>query len=184
MSAAFVVLLRGVNVGRTRSLPMATFRSSLASIGCTSVSTYIQSGNAVVRWSGREDELVAAGTAAVSEEAGFDIGVVARHRDEWHELARSPIFAEVTDGTRRVVTLLDRAPEPDALAPFDLDAAAPERVALCGRDVIFSLPHGQARAVLPTMLAPAFTDRVATTRNWNTISKLDELAERTHKQQR
>ena len=44
----YALLLRGVNVGAKNSLPMAELRAMLTKIGCTEVSTYVQSGNAVL----------------------------------------------------------------------------------------------------------------------------------------
>jgi uncharacterized protein (DUF1697 family) len=44
-----IALLRGINVGGAGKLPMAAFRDLLRDLGLTSVSTYIQSGNAVFR---------------------------------------------------------------------------------------------------------------------------------------
>jgi uncharacterized protein (DUF1697 family) len=43
----FILLLRGVNVGGVK-LKMADFRGYLCSLGFTNVSTYVQSGNALV----------------------------------------------------------------------------------------------------------------------------------------
>lgn len=44
-----ILLLRGVNVGANRKLPMADLRALLAGLGLEQVSTHIQSGNAVFR---------------------------------------------------------------------------------------------------------------------------------------
>src|SRR5579863_9637427 len=41
----YVALLRGVNVGGKRSLPMADLRALAESLGLAEVATYIQSGN-------------------------------------------------------------------------------------------------------------------------------------------
>jgi len=43
----FVVLLRGVNVGKANRVPMADFRSLLEAQGFTGVRTLLNSGNAV-----------------------------------------------------------------------------------------------------------------------------------------
>ena len=44
----WIVLLRGVNVGGQRRLPMAALRELLAEVGFENVRTYIQSGNIVL----------------------------------------------------------------------------------------------------------------------------------------
>ena len=43
----FIALFRGINVGGRNSLPMKELISLLEDLGCRSVKTYIQSGNAV-----------------------------------------------------------------------------------------------------------------------------------------
>lgn len=43
----FVALLRGVNVGNAKRLPMAEFRACLQALGFTQVATLLNSGNAV-----------------------------------------------------------------------------------------------------------------------------------------
>ena len=45
----YLVLLRGVNVGGRNKIPMAALRTRLANLGFEGVSTYIASGNAVLR---------------------------------------------------------------------------------------------------------------------------------------
>lgn len=43
----FVALLRGVNVGKAKRVPMAELRALLAGLGHTGVATLLNSGNAV-----------------------------------------------------------------------------------------------------------------------------------------
>jgi uncharacterized protein (DUF1697 family) len=45
--AAFIALLRAVNVGGTGKLPMSELKAMCEEIGFTSVRTYIASGNVV-----------------------------------------------------------------------------------------------------------------------------------------
>ena len=44
---AFLALLRGVNVGKAKRVPMAELRRVLEDLGCTNVATLLNSGNAV-----------------------------------------------------------------------------------------------------------------------------------------
>ncbi len=59
----YLVLLRGINVGGKNKLPMAALRSFLEDLGFENVSTYIQSGNAIV-----QSDLAAASIASKIEE--------------------------------------------------------------------------------------------------------------------
>jgi uncharacterized protein (DUF1697 family) len=61
----WVLLLRGINVGGAGKLPMPALKALLEGVGCTSVATYIQSGNAVFR--GADDR------AALAEAIGAAI---------------------------------------------------------------------------------------------------------------
>src|SRR4029453_16438941 len=45
----YIALFRGINVGGKNSLPMKELVSLLEDLGCRSVKTYIQSGNAVFK---------------------------------------------------------------------------------------------------------------------------------------
>ena len=45
----FVALLRGVNVGKAKRVPMAELRALLSGLGYTGVATLLNSGNAVFR---------------------------------------------------------------------------------------------------------------------------------------
>ncbi len=45
----YIVLLRGINVGGKNKIPMSALRALLESLGFAGVTTYIQSGNALLR---------------------------------------------------------------------------------------------------------------------------------------
>lgn len=49
MTTPYVVLLRGINVGGKNKIPMADLRQFLEEEGFSDVSTYIQSGNVILR---------------------------------------------------------------------------------------------------------------------------------------
>jgi len=46
---AYLILLRGINVGGKNKLPMAGLKLFLEEQGCTNVTTYIQSGNVILQ---------------------------------------------------------------------------------------------------------------------------------------
>ena len=53
----YVALLRGVNVGRAKRVPMADWRALLEELGCEGVRTILNSGNAVFRAAGRSPRI-------------------------------------------------------------------------------------------------------------------------------
>ncbi|HEY4279059.1 MAG TPA: DUF1697 domain-containing protein, partial [Conexibacter sp.] len=83
--ARLIALLRGINVGGNKKVPMAELRELMAGLGHTDVRTYVQSGN-VVFTAASEDasaEQVAQGIeAAIEERFGFGSLITIRTRDE------------------------------------------------------------------------------------------------------
>ncbi len=173
-----VVLLRGINVGGGRKLPMADLRQICIDVGGEDVATYIQSGNVVLRSSLAAGALEAAVERRISEVAGFSTDVIVRTLAEFDDVVSSGIYADEADGTKRVVIFLKKAPPKDALADLDLDALAPESYTLRGREIYLHLPNGQGRAKLPDAIARATRSRPipGTTRNWRTVEKLQAMA--------
>lgn len=70
-----IVLLRGINVGGHRKLPMADLRAWLGDAGFGTVRTYIQSGNVAV--DSDRDDVADVVRRCIADHAGFDVPVVA-----------------------------------------------------------------------------------------------------------
>ena len=114
----YVVLLRGVNLGRTRQVDMARLREVLSARGHTDVRTHLRSGNAVLSSALAEPELVEDVAAAMRQEFGFDVQVVVRTGRELAEVvAADPLGAVATDPARYLVTFLPRPADPARPTP-------------------------------------------------------------------
>jgi len=172
-----IALLRGINVGGHRKVPMAELRALAENLGFRRVATYIQSGNLVF-----ESDLAPATAAAKLETAiarrfGFPVDVVARTSAQWTAYARAnPFTAESMREPERVMLLLSKAP-PNAAGVAELAARATagEMVKGAGDAVWIHYPTGLAR----TKLSPALIDRLlgspATARNWRSVLALQAL---------
>lgn len=57
--SSYVILLRGINVGGKNKVPMAVLRECLEELGFSDVSTYIASGNVILRSDKRAEEVQA-----------------------------------------------------------------------------------------------------------------------------
>ena len=74
----YVALLRGINVGGKSRVEMSRLKQVFAGLGCTDISTYINSGNVIFR-----DVMPAAQLAAriqhkIAQEFGFEVPVILR----------------------------------------------------------------------------------------------------------
>ena len=169
-----VALLRGINVGGHRKVPMPALRDLFVGAGYSDVTTYIQSGNVVFAHPPRPpDELRAGLEALIADAMGFDVPVMLRSRDEMAAVvARNP-YPGVEAAKLHVLFVSDDIPA-DALDAIDVERFAPETLVLSDQEIYLYLPDGMGRAKLPAALGRL---TVATTaRNWRTVEKLLELA--------
>jgi uncharacterized protein (DUF1697 family) len=89
----WLALLRGVNVGGKRKLPMRALEGAFMLTGATVVTTYIQSGNVVFE-SDRPGEACAEASEAIEEKFGFRPAVIHRSAAEWRTMiAQNPFVA-------------------------------------------------------------------------------------------
>ncbi len=169
----YVALLRGVNVGGKNRLPMAELRALLDGLGFGPVRTYIQSGNVLLESDLPEDALRALLQREILKRFGIDSAPVLRTREQLQALVSALPFTEDQVEAARAcdpevehlyVALLN---EPPALACMD---APGEALRVVGRDAYLLLDH----SVRFSKLAARPGD--GTTRNWNTILKLHQLA--------
>jgi uncharacterized protein (DUF1697 family) len=170
----YIALLRGINVGGNRKIPMADLRALFVDAGCDSVTTYIQSGNVVFTHRTRSSGVLGTDLERRIKAAnGFDVPVFLRSASEWAAVVQNNPFAGV-EPTKLLVAFLSVDPGPGAADAIDPAAFAPEEFVLLGREVYLHLPNGAGRAKLPQALSVLHTP--ATTRNWRTVMKLLELA--------
>ena len=85
----YLILFRGVG-GKTQ-LPVQALRAKLAGAGLENVTTYINSGNAIVRSRLSREQVIATITELCRKQFGFDKAIFAPTLAEWEKLiARNP----------------------------------------------------------------------------------------------
>ncbi|GGZ99901.1 DUF1697 domain-containing protein [Streptomyces echinoruber] len=177
----YAALLRGVNVGGNRRLPMAELRTLMQQLGHDRVRTHLQSGQAVFAAAhGDEDVLAAELADAIEERFGFRAGVIVRGHAYLASVVAACPFPAAEPAARQLhVTYFDRPVDPGRFAGIDPDAFRPEEFRLGDRCLYLHAPGGLGRSRLAARLArPRLLDGlVATTRNWNTAVKLAELTD-------
>lgn len=170
------LLLRGVNVGRKNSLPMAELRAMLAKIGCTDVRTYVQSGNAVFGTKIGAAELTKAIEEALELYMGRPISATLRTREQMKAIIQANPFAKAaTKPAHSCVTFLSNAPTVAEVAPLRARNFEPELFQVAGKEIYTWHPNGQGRSPLAAALQKLSLRGAVTTRNWNTVLKLLEM---------
>jgi len=175
--AVFVALLRGINVGGHRKVPMADLRETVEAAGFGAPATYVQSGNLVMkaaRGDGRAVEKTLA--KAIADRFGFEVPVVARDLEQWQRIVRENPFE---DAVQKPATLhafiLSRPAAREAEGKLAERERADEDYRLAGDVLYLSTPSGLGRSKFA-----ASVERLlgvpATARNWNTMLKLEAMA--------
>src|SRR4051812_46284653 len=178
--ARLVALLRGINVGGHKKVPMAQLREALEGAGFEDVKTYVQSGNVVLSAPPRRTPAAVGREIEQTIEAafGFDVAVVMRTRDEIAALVEEDPLGEVADNpTYRVVVFLADPLDRDRLVDVDPDSFAPEAFLLRDREIVMWAPNGQRDSRLVKTLTEKRTGVVGTARNWRTVEKLLAMAD-------
>jgi uncharacterized protein (DUF1697 family) len=172
-----IALLRGINLGPSRRVPMAELRERLGAAGYEDVATYVQSGNIVLTSTVAPTRLADTLHDELQEWFGLDIPVVVRTAEQLAAVIEANPLADVADEPKRYqVSFLDRAlPKRRAEQLAEL-AAGDERVVVRGREIFAWHPRGVARSKLWNELAGSKLGVVATARNWRTVLELDRLA--------
>jgi uncharacterized protein (DUF1697 family) len=175
----YAALLRGINVGGSRKLPMADLRALLTGLGHTGVRTHLQSGQAVFTADhGDEDTLAAELSRAVEERFGFPVDVIVRDHAYLAAVAEAcPFPAAGLEGRQLHVTYFSAPVTEDRYADVDAAAHLPEEFRLGDRCLYLYAPDGLGRSKLAQTLSRRRLgkDVIATSRNWNTVLKLVEL---------
>lgn len=171
----YVVLLRGINLGRARQVAMPRLRDVLTDRGHEEVRTHLRSGNVLLDSPLAEAALADDVRGVIEQEFGFEVPVVVRSAAEVAAVVAGDPFASLaTDPARYLVTFLPEPPPPDKVDA--LPAADGGEYLVRGRELYLWLPDG----IQNTPLASWKWDRLlgvpGTARNWNTVTKLAELA--------
>ncbi len=172
----YVVLLRGINVGRARRIGMGPLRELLADRGHGAVATHLQSGNVLLDSDLDADGLAADVHAAVQDGVGLDVPVVVRTAAELAEVVAGGQLVE-GDPARYLVGFCDRVPDPAAVAAVPEAGPGQGNWWLRGREVHLWCPDG---VLAPGAVGGWPWERLlgagVTARNWRTVCRVDELA--------
>lgn len=172
-----VALMRGINVGGNKLVPMADLRATLESLGYTDVRTLLQSGNAVFTCNTTAAKTAAADVSAgIERDIGVRCAVLVRTAAEIQQiLATAPLLPVATDGSRHLVGFLES--EPTAQAARDIAAIdlPPDLIRLAGREVYLWCPAGISKSRLLEVKWEKMLGVTVTARNWNTVGKIAAL---------
>lgn len=167
----FVGFIRGINVGGNNMLPMAALKASCESAGLTDVRTYLQSGNVIFNSTKKDPARL------IVEALDLDVKVVVRTVDELRKVIAKNPFRTIDNPGLMIVMFLSEAPSKDAEAALRAAHKGPEDIRFAGRELYIYYPKGMGTSKLTNAVIERKLGVTATARNWNTVTKLLELAD-------
>lgn len=177
MSTRMVALLRGINVGGKRKIPMAELRELAAACQLSEVSTYIQSGNLVFDASLSPEPVAQALEAAIAQRFGFSVEVIVRTAAQWRQIVAACPYPEAAVARPNLLHLgLSRhPPHPEAAELLAPTCAPDEAVALVGDALWLDYAGGVGRSKLTAAKLDKAVGSTVTARNYKTLLQLDAL---------
>jgi len=174
-----ISLLRGVNLGGNKLVPMADLRTLCTGLRLRNVQTHLQSGNVVFHCNEanvtKVSERIA---AAIERKFGFRVDVLTRTPADLEDvIARNP-FARTKgiEPAKLLVHFLPRPLEKETREKLSQLNVGPEDIRLGNREFYVYFPEGQGRSRLQASLDRVL-NKASTARNWNTVTKLFEIAQ-------
>ena len=171
-----ISMLRGINVGGQKRVPMDELKACYESLGFTNVRTYIQSGNVVFDHpSSDKHALIEKLQKSIRLKFGLEVPIIARTKEEMQKVIRDfPFERQKTE--RAHVTFLSAKASAFPSTEIDRACAKGEEYAASGTEVYLFLAHGYGRTKLSNQFFEKKLGLLATTRNWRTVETLDALA--------
>lgn len=175
----YISLIRGINVGGHGKVPMKQLQAMFEGLGFEQVRTLIQSGNVVFKAAKTSTSALSKKIeSTIAAEFGFITSVVTRTTDELAKaIEQSPFVKESKAEPNKVhIAFLAEASKPEAAKKLEAMASATQRLRCGGREVYLHYRDGMGQAKLTGAVIERVLGVKATARNWNTITKLYEMA--------
>jgi uncharacterized protein (DUF1697 family) len=174
-----IALLRGINVGGKNLLPMKELAAMLGDLGAQKVKSYIQSGNAVFVWKGKDiSQLSNRIRAEIKRRRGFDPHILLLELEDFEKvIQQNPFPAEAEADPKALhAGFLAASPKSPDLKTLEGLKSDSERFRLIGRVFYLHAPEGVGRSKLAAK-AERFLGVPMTDRNWRTVLTLWKMAQ-------
>lgn len=176
--AAYLALLRGINVSGKNTIRMAELRDSMERMGLEGVQTYLQSGNIVFRTGATDEAQLAANIEArIAQDFGLEVPVLVLSAQALEHIAGTNPLWPGTGGEESLFhcTFLFKAVSLERFQALQLPAAEGERAVLADHAVLLHCPHGYGKTKLNNSYFERALGVPGTTRNWRTVLALQGL---------
>ena len=177
----FISILRGINVSGQKKIWMADLKKLYEGLSFSDVKTYIQSGNVIFESDSKSSEIQLAKKIekAIFTKYNFEVPVIIRTKEELGKIvSQNPFTKEKNIDLKKLhVTFLSEAPDKEKIDQIKQVDFLPDRFAIKGKEIYLHIPVSYGETKLSNKFFENKLKVSATTRNWNTVNKLFEMAQ-------
>jgi uncharacterized protein (DUF1697 family) len=176
----FISILRGVNVSGQKKILMKDLKELFEKLHFKRVQTYIQSGNVVfesdIEYTNSELAIII--ETAIEKEFRFHVPTIIRSREELKTvISLNPFLKDPGIDLKKLhVTFLSEDPAKENAQSIVNNNFSPDQFAINGRNIFLHIPGSYGQTKLSNSFFEKKLKVTATTRNWNTVKKLLEMA--------
>lgn len=175
----YISILRGINVSGQKMIKMPELIKMYESLNFKKVKTYIQSGNVIFQEKKTNcPDLEKKISKQISIDFHFEVPVLVKEEKELITVLKNNPFVNnrKEDITKLHVTFLSEDPEHGDLEKIKNGQYNGDEYIFSGKTIYLFCPNGYGRTKLTNNFFENKLKVVASTRNWNTINQLVEIA--------
>jgi len=173
----YIALLKGINVGGHKKVPMADLRELLTKSGFENVQTYIQSGNVILQSSKSDISVIEKNIQeSIMDHFGFEVSVLVKTRSDLKRIFEDSPFSEEEKKASYFIMLHNTA-EDDLVKVASEKVYEGEEYKILKDCIYFFCEKGFGQAKFNANFFERKLKTFATARNYNTMVKLLSLSE-------
>ncbi|MBB6459795.1 DUF1697 domain-containing protein [Flammeovirga kamogawensis] len=176
----FLAILRGINVGGKRKILMKDLKELFEVNGCTNIITYIQSGNILFSSSGEKDTIQLENLIEkeILARFGFNVPAIVLPVPEVAiAIKENPFYNDESDISQLHLTVLRSEPDKSLISEIKEKDFNGDSFEITGRKVFIKCKGKYSQSKLTNQLFENKLKVIATTRNWKTVLKIQQLIE-------
>lgn len=172
----YIVLLKGINVGGHKKVPMAELRELLTKSGFKNVKTYIQSGNVLLQSSEKNIQKIEKTIKkSILNHFGFEVSVLVKTKQELERIFNGSPFSEDIKKASYFFILHD-APEVELVKEASKKIYEGEEYHIIKNCIYYYSAKGFGKSKFNANFFERKLNTFTTARNYNTMVKLLSLS--------
>jgi uncharacterized protein (DUF1697 family) len=173
----YVALLRGINVGGHKKVPMADLKKTLEKMGFKNVRTLLASGNVLFEAPEKTAVSSEAIEASLKKKFGFTVPVILIPFSKIDDIIKTDPFRKIklTPEIRRYATFLSEKTKSKLPIPYRSPDGSLAILSVSGNTIFSILDISRSKTPDAMNILEKEFGKNITTRNWNTIIKIGAL---------